>query len=125
MLRSAASLAAQSGPTSFVTTDANGNLAAASFSPQQMAQGIERRRQRECRPRRGVNRVVRIVGSISDSVIPVPQTGAAAARGRNTLRECTLWTAVDELDVALERSCRKRVALLKQRDAAAGQVKLP
>ena len=33
-IASAASLAAQSGPTSFVTTDAAGNLAAAKFSPQ-------------------------------------------------------------------------------------------
>jgi hypothetical protein len=39
-LTSAASLAAQSGPTSFVTTDANGNLAATSFSPQSMSQSI-------------------------------------------------------------------------------------
>ena len=33
-IASAASLAAQSGPTSFVTTDANGNLATGSFNPQ-------------------------------------------------------------------------------------------
>ena len=33
-ITSAASLAAQSGPTAFVTTDANGNLATANFSPQ-------------------------------------------------------------------------------------------
>jgi hypothetical protein len=32
-IASAASLAAQSGPTSFVTTDANGNLATSSFNP--------------------------------------------------------------------------------------------
>jgi hypothetical protein len=37
-LTSAASLAAQSGPTMFVTTDANGNLAAANFSPQSINQ---------------------------------------------------------------------------------------
>src|SRR5262249_33575884 len=36
-ITSAASLAAQSGPTSFVTTDANGNLAATNFGPQNIA----------------------------------------------------------------------------------------
>ncbi len=36
-ITSAASLAAQSGPTSLVTTDAFGNLAAASFSPQSIS----------------------------------------------------------------------------------------
>ena len=36
-LTSAASLSAQSGPTSFVTTDANGNLAATNFSMQSMS----------------------------------------------------------------------------------------
>ncbi len=36
-ITSAASLAAQSGPTSVVTTDANGNLAAASFSGQDIS----------------------------------------------------------------------------------------
>jgi hypothetical protein len=40
-ITSAESLAAQSGPTSFVTTDASGNLAATSFGPQQMAQGMQ------------------------------------------------------------------------------------
>jgi autotransporter adhesin len=40
-ITSAASLAAQSGPTSFVTTDAAGNLAATGFSPQQMVQGMQ------------------------------------------------------------------------------------
>jgi hypothetical protein len=40
-ITSAASLAAQSGPTSFVTTDANGNLAATGFGPQQMVQGMQ------------------------------------------------------------------------------------
>jgi hypothetical protein len=39
-ITSAASLAAQSGPTLFVTTDANGNLAAANFSPQTINQTI-------------------------------------------------------------------------------------
>jgi trimeric autotransporter adhesin len=34
---SAASLAAQSGPTAFVTTDANGNLATSSFNPQSIS----------------------------------------------------------------------------------------
>jgi hypothetical protein len=29
------------GPTSFVTTDASGNLAATSFGPQQMALGMQ------------------------------------------------------------------------------------
>ena len=37
-ITSAASLAAQSGPTLFVTTDASGNLAAANFSPQTINQ---------------------------------------------------------------------------------------
>jgi hypothetical protein len=36
-ITSAASLAAQTGPTSLVTTDANGNLAAASFSGQDIS----------------------------------------------------------------------------------------
>jgi hypothetical protein len=36
-IASAASLAAQSGPTSFVTSDAAGNLAVAGFSPQDIA----------------------------------------------------------------------------------------
>ena len=36
-ITSAASLAAQSGPTAFVTTDANGNLAATNFGPQNIA----------------------------------------------------------------------------------------
>src|SRR5215831_8859621 len=36
-ITSAASLAAQSGPTSFVTTDAGGNLAATNFGPQNIA----------------------------------------------------------------------------------------
>jgi autotransporter adhesin len=36
-IASAASLAAQSGPTSFVTTDATGNLAATNFGPQNIA----------------------------------------------------------------------------------------
>src|SRR5258708_6169891 len=36
-ITSAASLAAQSGPTSFVTTDALGNLAATSFNPQSIS----------------------------------------------------------------------------------------
>ncbi|QHO79220.1 hypothetical protein ACH79_31970 [Bradyrhizobium sp. CCBAU 051011] len=36
-ITSAASLAAQSGPTSIVTTDANGNLAAAPFSAQDIS----------------------------------------------------------------------------------------
>jgi trimeric autotransporter adhesin len=36
-ITSAASLAAQSGPTSLLTTDAFGNLAAASFSPQSIS----------------------------------------------------------------------------------------
>ena len=36
-IASAASLAAQSGPTSLVTTDANGNLAAASFNAQDIS----------------------------------------------------------------------------------------
>jgi trimeric autotransporter adhesin len=36
-IASAASLAAQSGPTSFVTTDATGNLAATNFRPQNIA----------------------------------------------------------------------------------------
>src|SRR5262249_657256 len=36
-IASAASLAAQSGPTSFVTTDAGGNLAATNFGPQNIA----------------------------------------------------------------------------------------
>jgi trimeric autotransporter adhesin len=40
-ITSAASLAAQSGSTSFVTTDANGNLAATSFGPQAMLQSVQ------------------------------------------------------------------------------------
>ena len=36
-IASAASLAAQSGPTSFVTTDANGNLATSNFNPASIA----------------------------------------------------------------------------------------
>jgi hypothetical protein len=36
-ITSAASLAAQSGPTSLVTTDANGNLATTSFNPQDIS----------------------------------------------------------------------------------------
>jgi trimeric autotransporter adhesin len=36
-ISSAASLAAQSGPTAFVTTDASGNLAASNFGPQNIA----------------------------------------------------------------------------------------
>src|SRR5262249_56665972 len=36
-ITSAASLAAQSGPTSFVSTDAGGNLAATNFGPQNIA----------------------------------------------------------------------------------------
>jgi hypothetical protein len=39
-ITSAASLAAQTGPTLFVTTDATGNLAAANFSPQTIVQNI-------------------------------------------------------------------------------------
>jgi hypothetical protein len=35
-ITSAASLAAQSGPTSFVTSDANGNLATSGFNPQNL-----------------------------------------------------------------------------------------
>jgi len=40
-ITSAASLAAQSGPTSFVTTDGSGNLATTGFGPQQMMQGMQ------------------------------------------------------------------------------------
>ena len=50
-ITSAASLAAQSGPTSFVTTDAAGNLAAASFSPDRTSRSCSptsRRCRRRC-----------------------------------------------------------------------------
>ena len=42
-ITSAASLAAQSGPTSFVTTDANGNLAATSSATEHLQSDRERR----------------------------------------------------------------------------------